>query len=319
MLCKFWSIASVKSIKESQKKELDGAIATLQATRAQQVMRLKFYLELTNDSSKVPEQGEQWQDIAKTVDTPTADQFRASTYEKTEIDKATNVKDKLHKAWTLEITAASQFALPNLNTEIEPWGIGMPIGYGGSELGQFASTCSSITQLDSQIVSDESQQAGRRAALVRQLQERRLEINMTGHELMKIDQEIEALKTRKSTWDAEIQAQEEKIQSTVAEKTWLRNKFTNKQLYILLDNRIGSLYHATYLLASEMTKIAKRALDFEHSLKYPKNTTRLAELAPGLTGYWDDALHGQLAGETLYLDLKRLEMLHLETSPMILR
>lgn len=278
-------------------------------------MRLKFFLALTNDSSKMPKQGEQWQDIAQTVNTPTADQFRASTYEKTEIDKATDAKDKLQKAWDLELSAAVQFALPNLSAEIQPWGIGMSIGYGGSELGQVASTCSSLKQLDSQITSDESQQAGRRAVLVRQLQERRLEINMTGHELMKIDQEIEELKTRKSTWDAEIQAQEEEIQSTAAEETWLRNKFTNKQLYTLLDKKIGSLYHATYLLASEMTKIAKRALDFEHSLKYPNSTTRLAELAPGLTGYWDGALHGQLAGEALYLDLKRLEMLHLENKP----
>ena len=123
------------------------------------------------------------------------------------------------------------------------------------------------------------------------------------------------LKARKSTWDAEIQAQEEEIKCAAAEETWLCSKFTNKQLYTLLDNKIGSLYHATYLLASEMMNITKCVLDFEHLLKYPNSTMCLAELAPGLTGYWDDALHGQLAGETFYLDLKCLEMVHLENKP----
>lgn len=184
----------VKSIKENQKKEVDSAIATLQAACAQQVMCLKFYLLLTNDSSKMPNQGEQWQDIVQAVDTLMADQFCASAYEKTEIDKAATAKDKLNWAWAVELTAAVLFGLPNLSTEIQPWGVGMSIAYGGSELGQVAATSSSTRQLDSQMISNESQQAGRRAALVRQVQECQLEINMTGHKLMKIDQEIEELK-----------------------------------------------------------------------------------------------------------------------------
>ncbi|KAL2823735.1 hypothetical protein BDW59DRAFT_163101 [Aspergillus cavernicola] len=304
-----------KSIKERQKKEVDGSIATLQATRGQQEMRLQFYLSLTGDKKNVPQPGDQWQDLVQSIDQPTPDQLRGSTYEKTEIDKANTAKEKVDFARAAEATAAALFGIPNMSTEVEPWGIGMSISYGGSEVGQATSTLSSVKQIDAQLASDDGQQAGRTASLVRQVQERRMEINMTGHELMKIDREMDELKGRKATWDAEIQAQEETIQCAVAEEAWLRNRFTNQQLYTMLDNQMGNLYHATYMLASEMAKAAKGALDFEYSLKYLNSTTRQTELAPGLTGYWDDSLHGQLAGEALYLDLRRMEMMHLENKP----
>ncbi|KAE8412339.1 hypothetical protein BDV36DRAFT_300965 [Aspergillus pseudocaelatus] len=61
-----------------------------------------------------------------------------------------------------------------------------------------------------------------------------------------------------------------------------------------------------------MANVVQCALHFEHSLRFPNSKSPDSQLAKGQTDYWEQSPDWQLAGEASYLDLKRMELLHME-------
>jgi hypothetical protein len=84
---------------------------------------------------------------------------------------------------------------------------------------------------------------------------------------------------------------------------YMRDKYTNRELYDWTVSQVSSVYFQSYQLAYDVAKRAERA--FRHEL--------------GLTdanfvqfGYWDGLQKGLLAGERLHHDLKRMEVAYLD-------
>jgi hypothetical protein len=83
----------------------------------------------------------------------------------------------------------------------------------------------------------------------------------------------------------------------------MRNRFTNLELYSWRVSQLSTLYFQTYQMAFDLAKRAEKAFSYELG---ETNTNYIR------FGYWDSLKKGLLAGEQLYLDLKRMEKVYLD-------
>jgi hypothetical protein len=120
-----------------------------------------------------------------------------------------------------------------------------------------------------------------RGTVINNLRERRFEANTIGRELMGIDKEIEQLQATMATWDAQVKAQQQEIDIAATEEKWLRTKYTSEQLYTLMESTVSTLFQQTFLMAVDMIKSVRRAMDFELSLRKPTRTIPPQLPAPG--------------------------------------
>ncbi|KAF4454659.1 putative PA14 domain protein [Fusarium austroafricanum] len=291
-------LALTMRVREHQKTEILKTIESLRETRFQQEMRLRFYISLTGDKPKIPAENEAWKDIEQSIMPPTKDDLRMSPQELQEMDETKKASNLNLAAGIIESSAAAAFAIPTTSVKTQPMGCGMDVTYGGHTVGQILLASASAIKTASLQAQDKAGLAARTSGLMRQLQERRLEANIVGRELVKIDKELAQLQARLVTHEAEVIAHRNEIECAAAEEKWLRNKYSNTQLYASLENMMDMLFNQTYVLAWEMVATARRALDFEHVIR--------GDSAPRLTpqlGFQGS----DLAGHALYLEIKRME------------
>ncbi|CAH0052211.1 unnamed protein product [Clonostachys solani] len=299
------------NVKEYQKREIGKSMDSLRELRKQQQMRLEYYVQLTGDSTvKPPAEGESWTDIRQdTIAPPTKNNLRMSSYEAEEMRCADEAAAWNEKVGGLESMAAAAFAFPNITTKTQPMGCGIDMQLGGHTVGSVLQSVAAATKTIAQRISDNGAKAGRSALLTRQLQDRRHEANMAGREMVRLDKELAQLQSRLDSHDAEIKVHRREMENLAAEEEWLRSKYTSEQLYATLDNSMATLFHQAYVLATDMVAKTKQALEFEHLGRYG---SRQPPRGSGSAKDWEHAKDAQLAGDALYLNLKRMEMAHLE-------
>ncbi len=122
-------------------------------------------------------------------------------------------------------------------------------------------------------------------------------------ELEQIDAQITAAEIRIQLAKRELATHDRQIEQATAVEEFLRDKFTNQELYAWMRGRIAGIFFQTYKLAYDQAKRAEKALRYEHGLA---STNHIK------FGYWDSLRQGLLAGEQLHHDLKRLEQAHLD-------
>ena len=79
---------------------------------------------------------------------------------------------------------------------------------------------------------------------------------------------------------------------------FLRDKYTNDQLYSWMVSQISKVYFQSYKIAYDLAKAAERAYGVETGIQSPTFIQ---------FGHWDNRKMGLLAGEQLVFDLKRME------------
>ncbi|KAB8220807.1 hypothetical protein BDV33DRAFT_203017 [Aspergillus novoparasiticus] len=306
-------LALIKKVKEHEKQEALKAIDVISAARTQQEKAMEYYLQLTADKDKtqIPTVGESWKGVPQEIHTIKGD-IPMSSFEKEELDKADTASNLYLAAGVTSAVGAVMAAIPNFGAKVQPMGAGVDTTTGGGSFSRVSYFQMDALKIAAQRMQEEAAQAGRKGALSRVLQERRQATNNLGWELVRLDKERSHLQARCDMCDAAIKSSQQEIENAAAEEDWLRTKYTGEQLYNRLDSAVTLLSHQTYQLALEMANVAQRALHFEHSLRFPNTINPDSQPAKGLTDYWEQSPDGQLAGEALYLDLKRMEMLHME-------
>jgi hypothetical protein len=101
----------------------------------------------------------------------------------------------------------------------------------------------------------------------------------------------------------EITNQQKNIDNSQEVEEFLRNKYTNEELYNWMEGQIQTLYYQAYTLAYELAKKAEKVFRFERGL----TVSNFIQF-----GYWEAARDGLLAGERLYIGLKQLEAAYQE-------
>lgn len=295
---------SVLDLKKLQRKEISKAIEQLQEARRGPVLRLSYYQLLTGEGLKAVGEDEDFTEIQQQIETPTDDVLKMTSNERLEMLKADVASDLNQQAAALETTASGLLILPGLSFNIEPLGVGTTVKADAGNIAQYMLCVSTYMKSQSQLATDEGSQSSRKAQLIRQLQDRRLQANIAGREIKSIDKQVAIETSRADSAERDIAMQEQQIADAKEVENFLRSKYTNEQLYIWMDNSVRDLFYNTYTLAIDLAKKAEKAFRFEQGTD---DTSFIQQ-----SGYWDSGRDGLLSAENLYLALKRLETAYLD-------
>ena len=298
----------VMEVKKHQLDEAGKAQDALQQSRKGPESRLKYYLALIGEvGRKAPNANEDWTDLEFAIEQPVDESgLKLVAFEKEEMDKAAEANEKLEDVGQIEVLAGIFHALPNLTIPIPPNGVpstGYSTSLGGSNLGSATQAVARSNQIVAGNRTFSSTNAGRKASFLRQLQDRVQQANTAGYECKNIDKQILTQQIRINIAQQEITNQQKQIDNAQEVEEFLRNKYTNQDLYSWMDSQIRILYHQAYNLAYDLAKRAEKVFRFERGL----STSNFIQY-----GYWDAAYDGLFSGERLYIGLKQLEAAHQE-------
>lgn len=145
--------------------------------------------------------------------------------------------------------------------------------------------------------------AGIRGTWARRGSDWKVQFNARSKELEQIDQQIVAQDIRIAVAERELTNLEQQIEDAAEVESFLRDKYTNQELYTWMVAEVSKPYFQAYKLAYDIAKRAERAYRFELGL----TDSDFIQF-----GYWDSLRKGLLSGERLYLDLKRMEIAYLD-------
>lgn len=295
----------IMEVKKYQLEEAGKSLDALQQNRKSPVYRLQHQLKLIGeDLGKVPDGNTDFGELPNQIEQPIDDSgLKLIGYEKEEMDKASAAADWQIGIGILETLGSLANMIPNFSINAEPFGIGGSTSFGGSNLGASNQATARGLQIVSNDLSYRSTNAGRKAGFLRQLQDRVQLANIAGYEIKNIDKQILTQQIRINISNQEITNQQKNIDHSQEVEEFLRNKYTNEELYTWMEGQIQTLYYQAYTLAYELAKKAERVFRFERW----QTTSNFIQF-----GYWDAAHDGLLAGERLYIGLKQLEAAYQE-------
>ncbi len=147
------------------------------------------------------------------------------------------------------------------------------------------------------------QLAGTSASYLRRAADWKMQADAARKELEQVDKQIAAAQIRLAMAEHDLANQDLQIANAQAVDDFLHTKYTNQSLYDWMASQVANLYFSAYQLAYDVAKRAERAFRFER----PDVSTTFINF-----GYWDSLKRGLLAGERLQLDLRRMEIAHVE-------
>ena len=152
-----------------------------------------------------------------------------------------------------------------------------------------------------------AERASKMAGYYRRAEDYVLQANLATSELEQYGRQIISSLLREQIAKREYeQPPARRSSNAAAAEEFLRDKFTNEDLYTWMQGELSQTYYDCYKLAFD---VAKRA---EQTLKHEVMRPEFDEPDIIKFGYWNGGAQGLLAGEALSLDLKRLEMAYLE-------
>lgn len=295
----------VMEVRKQQVDEAQKSLDALEQSRLGPVNRMQHYIQLIGeDLNKVPSDTTDFEDLTDTIEPPVDESgLKLISFEKEEVDKAALANLLQNAIGQVEVMASLMNMIPNFSGQIEPFGVGLTMSFGGSNLGAYVSAIARSLQIISNDLSYQSTNAGRKAGFLRQLQDRVLQANIAGYEIKNIDKQILTQQIRINIANQEITNQQKQIDNAKEVEDFLRNKYTSQELYTWMEGQVRTLYYQAYTLAYDLAKKAEKAFRFERGLI----TSNFIQF-----GYWDPAYDGLFAGERLYIGLKQLEAAYQE-------
>ncbi|WP_438029769.1 insecticidal toxin protein [Sorangium sp. So ce233] len=206
----------------------------------------------------------------------------------------------------LEATGAGLNLIPDIHAHATPLGVGVAAKYGGSNLGRLFQGLAGVARGTAARISHEANLAGKMASYDRREQEWALQSNLAAGEISVLFKQIRAAQIREAIAQREWESHKKQMQHAEDIEQFLTDeksgKKTNQAFYAWMKREVKGLYGQCFQLAFDVAKKAERAL--QHELGDPSLSFLNAGYLSGKEGL--------LAGEKLYLDLKRMEMAYLD-------
>jgi len=203
----------------------------------------------------------------------------------------------------LESAAGILGALPNAHIQ----GLASGTSLQGPNYASLTRAASSAVGILSAINSNKGYMASTMGGYQRRNDDWVFQANTAAKELEQIDQQILAAQVRLDIANRELSNHLLQIANTQEADRYMRNKFTNEELYSWMASQIASTYFKSYQLAYDLAKKADNCYRSELPLstKYPDGGFITF-------GYWDSLRKGLLSGENLQFDLRRMEAAYLD-------
>ncbi len=176
---------------------------------------------------------------------------------------------------------------------------------GGMKFGDAINQGANILESAANVLNTSSGLAGTIASYQRRKQDWELQELMASDDINEIQYHITMAQYQEHIRKQEITVLEEQVIQENKVANFYVNKFTNEQLYQWYIGQVSALYFQAYQLAHEVAIQSENAWKFEHIGLASNGTSALGNFIK--PGYWNSLHEGLLAGESLLLDLHRME------------
>ncbi len=228
-----------------------------------------------------------------------------SSHELQEFGRLQAAQQFQEEGTNLNLFARFLSIIPEFEAEALPMGVGAALQFGGRALSSMLSMAAEASSSSAGRSSYEANKAARIGSYARREQEWAFQSNLASGEISQIFKQLRAAQIREAVAEQELKNHRQQIKHAVEIESFLNEegaekngKKTNKALYAWMKREVKGLYAQCFQFAFDVAKKAERAL--QHELGDPN----LSFLQFGyLSGK-----EGLLAGEKLYLDVKRMEM-----------
>ena len=257
---------------------------------------------------KVPEQGTKFEELQSNNAYGAAD---GNAYAMSDGEIAATAMNRASIA-TMEVSSvislAGAFAalFPTIGAVEEPFGLGLEEHEGGLNVAEAAKLTKEALEAASEIVAKEGEAIKQFEEYKERCGERLLEYNEAGLQLMAIDSQIEIQETVLKLAQQDKDNTNKSIQAAAALEAFLKSKYSNEELYSWLQSTLQNLYYQVYTIVYDMAQKAEQVYRFE--LGIDQAASKIIDF-----GYWDVTQSGALAGEKLYVGLRKLEQAYQET------
>jgi hypothetical protein len=175
--------------------------------------------------------------------------------------------------------------------------------YGGSNIASSVQSFGSATGILASIYNTIGSVSATLGGYQRRWEDWQHQADLASKELEQVKKQIAAAEIRVAIAEQDLKNHDLQIENAKDVDAFMRDKFTNRELYDWMVGQISSIYFQSYQLAYDVAKRTERAYQFELGLQ-SSDFIRF--------GYWDSLKKGLLSGERLYHDLKRMELSYLE-------
>jgi hypothetical protein len=198
--------------------------------------------------------------------------------------------------------------IPQFNAHGTPLGVGAAVGFGGVELSGAAKEGSEYTKKIADAFQSSADRASKMGNYYRRAEDYVAQANQATAELVQYGRQIISSLIREQITKKEYEQHLVQVDHAQQIDDFLHEKFSNEELYSWMQGEISKLYFDSYKFAYDTSKRAEQTMKFELMRK------EFDDLNIIKFGYWDSARKGLLAGDALYMDLKRLELAYYDNN-----
>jgi hypothetical protein len=228
-----------------------------------------------------------------------------SHHESTELSRLGIAQDFQDTAAALDTIASVLSAIPSIGVHATPIGVGATAEFGGMHLHDIFGALSSASRGIAGRLNYEANNAVKIGSYSRREQDWAFQSNLAAGEITQIFKQLRAAQIREAIAELELKNHRQQIKHAAEIERFLNEEGTektgkrsNKAFYSWMKREVKGLYAQCFQFAFDIARKAERAL--QHELGNP-------ELSFLQFGYLAGN-EGLLAGEKLYLDIKRMEM-----------
>jgi receptor-binding and translocation channel-forming TcA subunit of Tc toxin/ABC toxin-like protein/neuraminidase-like protein/PA14 domain-containing protein len=272
-------LESVRDIRKKQVRQVEEALAELNLSREHvdmQMQHLNAQLQTLMNPQELAQQN-----------SLTAAKVYSAIAEGIDL-----VSKVMHAIPEFQAGAAGGFSSPFITTQL-----------GGQMLGDVASAFASSYEKITSKHETEADMAAIQAEFQRRKEEWQNELELLTKEKAQVEKRIAEAQLKLEISAAELRRHDVEVENSKKVEGYLRDKYTNQQLYGWMLGQLSGVYFRAYKAAFDAAQQAERAFRFERG----DASSSFIEFS-----YWDSLKNGLFAGERLLVDLRRMEAAYVE-------
>jgi hypothetical protein len=296
------ALSNVGDVRRQQVAEAQAQVEALTRSRELAALRFRYYQRLLGDGDEsAPTRGDSvrltdYLPASVPVGAGASDTqgLMLAQHETEQLDHLDEANNFMFASNAARAIAGILHAIPNSVA---------PVSFGGLHIGAAADATAGVLQLLSTNSSHQASRLSIVGSFVRRQDDWTLQRNASTQELSQLDAQLDGADLRVEIARAELRNQSTLVEQSKAVGNFLQEKHTTEELYEWMVGQLSGLYYQSYELAYNVAKQAEVAFRRDLGLRSSDWIN---------FGYWDSLKRGLLAGETLALDLKRMEAAYLE-------